>query len=227
MCKSCCFFSSCRGYKKLYYRYLGDKCFYHNQTVECNGYEATYGLGFIQLMNSNADHTLPCRLEKHGWKFQISIDDTNSNGKGSNLERGWNIVVRHLVDNHVYYAKVIPPGQRMHIDKGNLERGNQITIYAFNDTKSPHEWLRILQVINDDLIINNIQPSFRPPPSSYILSNYISYCHDIYDKRQSTPNPDNIPNPFSIPEFVITSHIGAPSMLEWYPCDADNHPGRI
>jgi hypothetical protein len=146
-------------------------------TIHYRGFDAFLSQGFFFLVDASADDTPECRFIERGWKFHISISDTNSAETDSNLSKAWDIIAYHLIENRVYATKVTLPGKRSYIDNP-LERGNEITIYAYRDLKTPAQWQQILQSINNDLLDHRILPGYEPPPSSHIISNYISYCHD-------------------------------------------------
>jgi hypothetical protein len=172
------------------------------QSINSAGYASIYTQGFFQLVDMTINDNNLERDSQNGWKFQISLDEDDSELPGSNLEKGWDIVLKHIINNRIYHTKVVPQGVSLHKEKRDVEgfeRGKQITIYAHRDIKNSEEWKRILQEINDDLVTAQIIPSFRPPSSSKAIpgSNYITYRNDLgsdgsYDVSAKFNNGDHL-----------------------------------
>jgi hypothetical protein len=193
--------------------------FYRNfKVIETAGYAAFFyaKTGFIMVESKNREPGQDFRRDV-GWKIQISIDDTDSERPGSNLETGWNIVVRHLMQHNVYCFKILPEGK--HLDQ--LERGKQITIYAVQDNKSPEQWREILQTIEEELAAAQINPSYRPPASSVVIpgSHYFSQRNDDnghgrYQPATEEPDPRLQHPPYS-DIFINEVDRDYPNFWEW------------
>lgn len=94
-----------------------------------------------------------------GWKFQISLDDSNS----QNVEDAWNKAILPCLLKYGVNRSKIYSGQQMlsEIENG-AQDGKQVTIYtSLNPEYSPEDWQSLLQEINELLVKNNIQPGPR------------------------------------------------------------------
>jgi hypothetical protein len=205
-------------------------------------YTASYNPknGFIEVaLNLDRPDREAREVRSYGKKFQISINDMDSGVQNSNLERAWNIVMTRLIHHQVYKVKVLPPD--VQLEQSSLDRGKQITIYAFQDIKTPDEWQEILRDIEYHLAtaVPPIQPSYRPSLCSRIVpgSHYISYRDDsevdihgrrVYKKPTNTPDLRlggaddeyrNIAIPAEMPEcpsFLVEMHSnGADNIPAW------------
>lgn len=162
------------------YSKLNQECLLHQKFVDFNGYTAFFNhlnkCIEVELKIIEGEQCQRGRQITVGWKLQVSIDDSDNENQNSNLERGWNIVMGHLVRNRTGLFKVIPKGMHMQ----GLERGKQITIYLWRDHKTAEEWSTILQQIEEELACAQIRPSYRPPSSNAVIngSHYFSLRND-------------------------------------------------
>lgn len=137
------------------------------------------------------DNIFPNR--KCGWKFHVSIDDTDP----ENIKNGWNLVKEILIRERVYTSKVVPRGYQMaetqRVEKG-IQRGKQITIYTAQHLDRQLEaWSRLVNEITRVLAEKGIAPSHRPESDEPIEgSNYVSFrCDGYYDDIELINRPFN------------------------------------
>lgn len=140
-------------------------------------------------VNSKAYEGFPA-----GWKFHVGIDDSlDSEGKQSNLEKGWRIVSDVLSKHNVRTWKVVKPNQNFSEIKhdpqvGEIDqRGKQITIHAYLDPhdEDPSFWQKVMQEIETELRLNNVTPNVPNNDHEITLtgSNYIRYRQDGICRR--------------------------------------------
>lgn len=122
-----------------------------------------------------------------GWKFHVSIDDTDP----ENIEKGWNLVKEILIRERVYISKVVSSVRQM-VETQDLargeQRGKQITIYtAPHRDRGLEAWSNLVSEITRVLAQNGIAPSYRPEGDEQIEgSNYVSFRYDgYYDEKHA------------------------------------------
>jgi hypothetical protein len=126
---------------------------------------------------------------KFGWKFHVSIDDTDPN----NIEKGWNLVKEILIRERVYTSKVVAKGRQMAetqvLEKGS-QRGKQITIYTtHHPDRRLDAWSKLVSEITRVLAENEIAPSHSPESDEPIEgSNYVSFRSDGYYNDKHNEN---------------------------------------
>jgi hypothetical protein len=120
-------------------------------------------------------------VRKFGWKFHVSIDDSEPD----NIEKGWNLVKDILIENRVYASKVVAKGHQMVktiVLQEGLQRGKQITIYTSQHIdRDLQSWVALIRDITVSLTLNEVKPSFRPITDELINgSNYVTFRADGY-----------------------------------------------
>jgi hypothetical protein len=129
----------------------------------------TLSKDFISLYKDRGIHGIE---RNDGIKFHISVANIEDN-----IERGWNIVLKHIIKNNIVNCKVIRDHLRskMMIDKKQV--GKEITVYIYkNIEKSVKDWEKIIQEITEDLAKNKIIPGPMAGSDNSIKGcNYISY----------------------------------------------------
>jgi hypothetical protein len=151
---------------------------------------------FIYLEIINFDKT---QLGEHGWKFHISIDDTNR----ENLARGWNIVKDVLIANNITKFKIYAPESGKSMESGS-NPSKQITIYAYYDLeeKNAEDWQRIIREVTLHLANEGVHPAGKPKNDRLIKgSSFVSYRNDAdaeggYSSSEEH-NPRALPDPFA------------------------------
>lgn len=113
--------------------------------------------------------------KKYGWKFHISIDNSDQN----NMAKAWEVVRDILIKHKIANAKCVRPGYQL----GEDQRGKEITLYAFNEAPgqgvSAGRWQAILQEITNGLAVAGVRPG-EPPRGDLTIpgSTYCSYRND-------------------------------------------------
>lgn len=94
-----------------------------------------------------------------GWKFQISLDDSNP----QNVEDAWNkAILPCLLKYGVSRSKIYSGQEKLSELENGAQDGKQVTVYtSLNKDYTPEDWQALLQEINELLVKHNIQPGPR------------------------------------------------------------------
>lgn len=145
--------------------------------------------------------TYPYKIsdDEYGWKLHISFDHTNP----ENVEKGMNIVLQHLVGEHVSNFKIIPSDKEMRDEIV----GKDVTIYL-SDNRPNEEWQKLLSAIETDLIKAGVTPGKQAGYTEPIAqSQFISYRNDKGLNGDYIQNAFNAANePDTLKDIIISTN---------------------
>jgi len=121
-----------------------------------------------------------------GWKLHIAFDHTNL----LNVEKGMDVVLKHLVSNNVASFKIIPNNKKI----TPLTEGKDVTIYI-SDDRPVSEWQKLMTKIEMSLIAEAVTPGKQPLHTMQINgSQFISYRNDKDKNGNYVQNQFNAAN---------------------------------
>jgi hypothetical protein len=176
------------------------RCELESCVIECKGYqvfvERTASKNFITLKKlANNNTGLIARTT--GEKIHVSLLNKNDN-----IAKAWNIFKRHAINHAINHCKVICDSMRDELANDDQQRGKEITIYVFNETKTLAEWAQFLEQVTKEFTEEKIIPG-EVAPSDYPIpgSNYFSYRNDKYiSYKKNSPENKAEEGKFDTPE---------------------------
>jgi Salmonella virulence-associated 28kDa protein len=189
------------NYKEAFNYYNINRCVHRKLFLEyLDEYEAyniplATGKYFIHLTRKKAGQYETTQNER-GFKFHISIEH-------SDLEKGWEIIITHLINHEVFLSKIIFVDALPLMAASRNQCGKEITIYAYREDRPAPAWQRLIENITHDLVKNQIKPGPLPPSDIEIPgSNYFSYRNDRFRKESNNQLNDAQEDWFSDYELV-------------------------
>lgn len=161
------------------------------------------GKDFLTLVKTSYDDNAQ---DLNGWKFHISLDESNE----EKLKLVFELLTPILMENGVSIAKFKKVGRALDNESHPSEHGRQITIYATPGIN----WKALLEAITIQLIELEIPPGSHSTVCKRVIgSNYISYRNDLDSNGEYIPcrqahgdddilaenkyNPGEVPDPFT------------------------------
>jgi hypothetical protein len=185
--------------------------------------------------NSDTDHSLKRKNPLDGWKFHISVDESDQ----QNIAKAWDIVAEIALKYKLNETKFLKSDKKL----SPRQSGKEITIYIDKDDHPDLNWNDIITELNQKFVEQNIKPGVRPFGDKPIHgSSFINYRFDDPQKYvnsietgfQYLPIQKNIDDPFQ--GVIVQKHDqlnpksraeDIESLIEWYNEVSDKYLYKV